>query len=90
MFHLSWLRAGRACPNCGTENTSFFGTILSISSDGSTNNVQCSVCGTEMIYHLWLKYTFDHITRRRQSLNLTSQGFILIKPVLTSMENSRF
>ncbi|CAA2961726.1 PGR5 1A, chloroplastic [Olea europaea subsp. europaea] len=38
------------CPNCGTENTSFFGTILSISSGGSTNNVKCSNCGTEMVY----------------------------------------
>ncbi|KAJ8767649.1 hypothetical protein K2173_018207 [Erythroxylum novogranatense] len=38
------------CPNCGTENTSFFGTILSISSGGSTNNVKCTNCGTEMIY----------------------------------------
>ncbi|TKY55368.1 PGR5 protein 1A [Spatholobus suberectus] len=38
------------CPNCGTENTSFFGTILSISSGGSTNTVKCSNCGTEMVY----------------------------------------
>ncbi|KAL1547548.1 PGR5-like protein 1A, chloroplastic [Salvia divinorum] len=30
------------CPNCGTENTSFFGTILSISSGGATNKVKCS------------------------------------------------
>ncbi|XP_050229603.1 PGR5-like protein 1A, chloroplastic [Mercurialis annua] len=39
-----------ACPNCGTENQSFFGTILSISSGGTTNNVKCSNCGTEMVY----------------------------------------
>ncbi|KAK4262694.1 hypothetical protein QN277_028226 [Acacia crassicarpa] len=38
------------CPNCGTENTSFFGTILSISSGGSVNNVKCSNCGTDMVY----------------------------------------
>ncbi|XP_027180758.1 PGR5-like protein 1B, chloroplastic [Coffea eugenioides] len=38
------------CPNCGTENTSFFGTILSISSGGSNNTVQCSNCETVMIY----------------------------------------
>ncbi|KAF8044663.1 hypothetical protein N665_7305s0001, partial [Sinapis alba] len=38
------------CPNCGTENTSFFGTILSISNEGSTNNVKCSGCGTAMVY----------------------------------------
>lgn len=38
------------CPNCGTENTSFFGTILSISSGGTTNTVKCSNCATEMVY----------------------------------------
>ncbi|GLT40438.1 hypothetical protein SLA2020_145750 [Shorea laevis] len=39
-----------ACPNCGTENVSFFGTILSVSSGGSTNNLKCSNCGTELVY----------------------------------------
>jgi len=38
------------CPNCGTENTSFFGTILSISNGGTTNKVKCTNCGTEMVY----------------------------------------
>ncbi|AEE84678.1 PGR5-LIKE A [Arabidopsis thaliana] len=38
------------CPNCGTENTSFFGTILSISSGGKTNTVKCTNCGTAMVY----------------------------------------
>ncbi|KAH7659671.1 Chloride channel core domain-containing protein [Dioscorea alata] len=38
------------CPNCGTENVSFFGTILSISSGGSTNTVKCSNCATTMVY----------------------------------------
>ncbi|XP_031099144.1 PGR5-like protein 1A, chloroplastic [Ipomoea triloba] len=38
------------CPNCGTENTSFFGTILSVSSGGTTNNIKCSNCETQMIY----------------------------------------
>ncbi|KAG7615653.1 hypothetical protein ISN45_At04g012060 [Arabidopsis thaliana x Arabidopsis arenosa] len=38
------------CPNCGTENVSFFGTILSIPNDSNTNNVKCSGCGTEMVY----------------------------------------
>ncbi|KAL1201654.1 PGR5-like protein 1A [Cardamine amara subsp. amara] len=38
------------CPNCGTENVSFFGTILSISSGGKTNAVKCSNCGTAMEY----------------------------------------
>ncbi|XP_038905115.1 PGR5-like protein 1A, chloroplastic [Benincasa hispida] len=39
------------CPNCGTENVSFFGTILSVSSGGSTNNLKCSNCGTELVYN---------------------------------------
>ncbi|KAF5460757.1 hypothetical protein F2P56_020603 [Juglans regia] len=39
-----------ACPNCGTENGSFFGTILSISSGGSTNTVKCSNCETVLVY----------------------------------------
>ncbi|KAL5684396.1 hypothetical protein ACJX0J_010781, partial [Zea mays] len=30
------------CPNCGTENLSFFGTILSVSSGGTTNKVKCA------------------------------------------------
>ncbi|GLT78304.1 hypothetical protein SLA2020_498440 [Shorea laevis] len=38
------------CPNCGTENVSFFGTILSVSSGGSTNTIKCSNCGTEQVY----------------------------------------
>ncbi|ESQ55058.1 hypothetical protein EUTSA_v10025739mg [Eutrema salsugineum] len=38
------------CPNCGTENVSFFGTILTISSGGKTNAVKCSNCGTAMEY----------------------------------------
>ncbi|KAI7743011.1 hypothetical protein M8C21_032676 [Ambrosia artemisiifolia] len=38
------------CPNCGTENTSFFGTILSISSGGSTNKVKCTNCQTTLVF----------------------------------------
>lgn len=38
------------CPNCGTENVSFFGTILSISSGGTTNNMKCTNCGTALVY----------------------------------------
>ncbi|KAM7531217.1 hypothetical protein LguiB_034627 [Lonicera macranthoides] len=38
------------CPNCGTENSSFFGTILSISSGGSTNNTKCSNCETPLVF----------------------------------------
>ncbi|XP_047324957.1 PGR5-like protein 1A, chloroplastic [Impatiens glandulifera] len=38
------------CPNCGTENLSFFGTILSISSGGSNNTLKCSTCETALVY----------------------------------------
>ncbi|CAM8946566.1 hypothetical protein QQ045_016637 [Rhodiola kirilowii] len=38
------------CPNCGTENVSFFGTILSIASGGSTNKVKCANCGTDLVF----------------------------------------
>ena len=38
------------CPNCGAENLSFFGTILSVSSGGETNKVKCADCSTEMVY----------------------------------------
>ncbi|XP_071730585.1 PGR5-like protein 1A, chloroplastic [Rutidosis leptorrhynchoides] len=38
------------CPNCGTENNSFFGTILSISSGGTTNKVKCSNCQTTLVF----------------------------------------
>ncbi|CAK9321679.1 unnamed protein product [Citrullus colocynthis] len=39
------------CPNCGTENISFFGTILSVSSGGNINNIKCSNCATELVYN---------------------------------------
>uniref|UniRef100_A0A0F7GZP6 PGRL1A transmembrane protein n=1 Tax=Masdevallia picturata TaxID=125444 RepID=A0A0F7GZP6_9ASPA len=38
------------CPNCGVDNVSFFGTILSIPSGGTENTVKCSNCGTSMLY----------------------------------------
>ncbi|KAJ0104524.1 hypothetical protein Patl1_18579 [Pistacia atlantica] len=38
------------CPNCGTENLSFFGTILSVSSGGTSNSVKCSNCGTSLVF----------------------------------------
>ncbi|XP_072985444.1 PGR5-like protein 1A, chloroplastic [Typha latifolia] len=38
------------CPNCGTENVSFFGTILTVPSGGSTNTVKCSNCSTPLVY----------------------------------------
>ncbi|KAJ6943356.1 PGR5-like protein 1A [Populus alba x Populus x berolinensis] len=38
------------CPNCGTENGSFFGTILSIPSGGTSNTLKCSNCSTELVY----------------------------------------
>ncbi|KGN55940.1 PGR5-like protein 1B, chloroplastic [Cucumis sativus] len=39
------------CPNCGTENVSFFGTILSVSSGGNKNNIKCTNCATELVYN---------------------------------------
>ncbi|KAF3335185.1 PGR5-like protein 1B [Carex littledalei] len=38
------------CPNCGTENLSFFGTILTVPSGGKTNTVKCANCATELVY----------------------------------------
>ncbi|XP_062186582.1 PGR5-like protein 1A, chloroplastic [Phragmites australis] len=38
------------CPNCGNENLSFFGTILSVPSGGAKNSVKCANCGTAMVY----------------------------------------
>uniref|UniRef100_A0ACD5UQH0 Uncharacterized protein n=1 Tax=Avena sativa TaxID=4498 RepID=A0ACD5UQH0_AVESA len=38
------------CPNCGNENLSFFGTILSVPSGGGKNKVKCANCGTAMEY----------------------------------------
>ncbi|KAH7387392.1 hypothetical protein KP509_16G020700 [Ceratopteris richardii] len=34
------------CPNCGNDNNSFFGTILTIPSGGDTNMVKCEKCGS--------------------------------------------
>ncbi|KAE8717214.1 PGR5-like protein 1A [Hibiscus syriacus] len=39
------------CPNCATENISFFGTILSISNGGTTNILKCLNCGTTLEYN---------------------------------------
>ncbi|KAM0889350.1 hypothetical protein ACQ4PT_027744 [Festuca glaucescens] len=38
------------CPNCGNENLSFYGTILSIPSGGAKNKVKCANCGTALEY----------------------------------------
>ncbi|CAN6203648.1 unnamed protein product [Urochloa humidicola] len=38
------------CPNCGNENLSFFGTILSVPSGGSKNTLKCANCSTELVY----------------------------------------
>ncbi|XP_068649997.1 PGR5-like protein 1B, chloroplastic [Aristolochia californica] len=38
------------CPNCGTENVSFFGTILSVPSGGNKNTLKCSNCSTSLDY----------------------------------------
>ncbi|XXG67117.1 hypothetical protein AAC387_Pa06g0535 [Persea americana] len=43
------------CPNCGTENVSFFGTILSVPSGGAKNTVKCSNCSTELEYDSGLR-----------------------------------
>uniref|UniRef100_A0A0F7CYT4 PGRL1A transmembrane protein n=1 Tax=Goodyera fumata TaxID=1390594 RepID=A0A0F7CYT4_9ASPA len=43
------------CPNCGTENISFFGTILSIPSGGSENIVKCSSCAIALLYNSRLR-----------------------------------
>ncbi|KAK3124946.1 hypothetical protein QOZ80_7BG0597380 [Eleusine coracana subsp. coracana] len=37
------------CPNCGNENLSFFGTILSVPSGGAKNSVKCANCGAAMV-----------------------------------------
>jgi len=36
------------CPNCGAENTTFFGTILTVPSPSDTNPVKCESCGTAL------------------------------------------
>ncbi|CAM0905123.1 unnamed protein product [Alopecurus aequalis] len=38
------------CPNCGNENLSFYGTILSVPSGGAKNKVKCANCGTALEY----------------------------------------
>uniref|UniRef100_J3MS42 PGR5-like protein 1A, chloroplastic n=2 Tax=Oryza brachyantha TaxID=4533 RepID=J3MS42_ORYBR len=38
------------CPNCGNENLSFFGTILSVPSGGASNSVKCANCGSSLVY----------------------------------------
>ncbi|KAF0897005.1 hypothetical protein E2562_031308 [Oryza meyeriana var. granulata] len=38
------------CPNCGNENLSFFGTILSVPSGGARNSVKCANCGSTLVY----------------------------------------
>ncbi|TYJ06547.1 hypothetical protein E1A91_A12G240900v1, partial [Gossypium mustelinum] len=49
-FEITYVLEG-LCPNCGTENVSFFGTILSISDGGTTNTLKCSNCGTPLEYN---------------------------------------
>nr|AAQ56398.1 hypothetical protein OSJNBa0003M24.13 [Oryza sativa Japonica Group] len=38
------------CLNCGNENLSFFGTILSVPSGGARNSVKCANCGSSLVY----------------------------------------
>lgn len=44
------------CPNCGHKNVSFFGSILTISTGQTVNNVKCEDCGSSL--------AFDSSTRR--------------------------
>lgn len=38
------------CPNCGRENVSFYGTILTVPSGGPVNQVKCENCGKMLLY----------------------------------------
>ncbi|MCO5576420.1 hypothetical protein L7F22_030230 [Adiantum nelumboides] len=40
------------CPNCGTFNNSFFGTILTIPSGGDSNMVKCEKCNSMLKFEL--------------------------------------
>ncbi|KAJ7555957.1 hypothetical protein O6H91_05G062700 [Diphasiastrum complanatum] len=40
------------CPNCGAENNSFFGTILTVPSGGSINDVKCDQCSATLKFDL--------------------------------------
>lgn len=40
------------CPNCGNNNNSFFGTILTIPSGGNTNVVKCEKCNSMLKFEL--------------------------------------
>ncbi|MCO5579013.1 hypothetical protein L7F22_032864 [Adiantum nelumboides] len=40
------------CPNCGTFNNSFFGTILTIPSGGNSNMVKCEKCNSMLKFEL--------------------------------------
>ena len=45
---LSFLFQG-PCPNCGNENLSFFGTILSVPSGGAKNSVKCAKYALQLL-----------------------------------------
>ncbi|KAL3679331.1 hypothetical protein R1sor_022287 [Riccia sorocarpa] len=38
------------CPSCGEQVTTFFGTILTVPSGGSVNNVQCESCKANLLF----------------------------------------
>lgn len=40
------------CPNCGHSNLSFFGTILTVSTGQSVNELKCEECGSTLSYCL--------------------------------------
>eukprot|EP00244_Chara_vulgaris_P009611 TRINITY_DN414_c0_g1_i1.p1 TRINITY_DN414_c0_g1~~TRINITY_DN414_c0_g1_i1.p1 ORF type:complete len:333 (+),score=56.13 TRINITY_DN414_c0_g1_i1:148-999(+) len=38
------------CPECGHENITFFGTILTVAGNSGVNEVQCAACKAELLY----------------------------------------
>jgi hypothetical protein len=44
------------CPNCGTENTTYFGDILTVAGSREVNEMSCPSCKT--------KLTFDAVKRQ--------------------------
>ncbi|GBG61775.1 hypothetical protein CBR_g23735 [Chara braunii] len=38
------------CPECGHENISFFGTILTVAGNSGVNEVQCASCKADLLY----------------------------------------
>ncbi|XP_039068180.1 PGR5-like protein 1B, chloroplastic isoform X1 [Hibiscus syriacus] len=51
------------CPNCATENISFFGTILSISNGGTTNILKC--LNSQLFFHFSCGTTLEYNSKTR-------------------------